>query len=108
MQIQTKITDHLELSLTDIEHDLCAGAFSKDELFTALKDLQTGKLPGSDDLSMDFYVCFWDDLTDSLLSVLNDSFRAGCLAGSQYEGLLRFIHKKDDQRLPKNCTQFLY
>ena len=35
--------------------------------------------------------------------MLNESFRAGSLAMSQYEGLLRLIHKKDDRRLPKNC-----
>ena len=37
-----------------------------------------------------------------LLSVLNESYHTFSLANSQYEGLLRFIHKKDDKRLPKN------
>lgn len=102
MQIQTEIIDGLEFSLSDIERDLCEGLFTKDELFAALKGLQTGKSPGSDGLSTEFYVCFWNDLGDSLLSVFNEAFHIGSLADSQYEGLLRLIHKKDDRRLPKN------
>jgi len=86
--------------LTDLERDLCF--FTKDELFAVLVGLQTGKLPGSDGLSTEFYVCFWDDLSNSLVSVLNESFRAGCLADSHYEGLLHLIHKKNDQRFLKN------
>lgn len=31
-----------------------------------------------------------------------EAFLAGSLADSQYEGLLRLIHKKDDRRLAKN------
>ena len=69
MQIQTELIDALELSLTDQEHEMCEGLFTQDELFTALKGLQTGKTPGFDGLSTDFYLCSWDDLGDSLLSV---------------------------------------
>ena len=102
MQVQTRIIDELELSLTDLEREACEGAFTLDELYAALKGLQTGKAPGSDGLSTEFYLCFWNDLGNSLLSVLNESFEASSLADSQYEGLLRLIHKKDDKRLPKN------
>ena len=91
MQIETNIIDALEFSLTDYERDMCEGLFTLDELFAALKGLQTSKAPGSDGLSTEFYLCFW-----------SKSFHAGSLAKSQYEGLLRLIHKKDDRRLPKN------
>ena len=102
MQIQTNIIDALDFSLTDYERQMCEGLFTLDELFVALKGLQTGKTPGSDGLSTEFYLCFWDDLGELLLFVLNESFHADSLAKSQYEGLLRLIHKKDDRRLPKN------
>ena len=102
MQIQTDIIDALEFSLTDYEREMCEGLFTLDELLAALKGLQTGKTPGSDGLSTEFYLCFWEDISDSLLSVLNESFHADSLAKSQYEGLLRLIHKKDDRRQPKN------
>ena len=102
MQIQTSIIDALDFSLTDHERELCEGLFTLEELLTALKGLQTGKTPGSDGLSTEFFLHFWDDLGEPLLSVLNESFHADSLAKSQYEGLLRLIHKKDDRRLPKN------
>ena len=102
MQVQFKIIGELEFLLTDLEREVCEGPFTLDALYTALKGLQTGKAPGSDGLSTEFYFCFWNDLGDSLLSVLNESFDASSLADSQYEGLLRLIHKKDYERLPKN------
>ena len=102
MQIQTDIINALDFSLSDYECQMCEGLFTLDELLAALKGLQTGKTPGSDSLSTEFYLCFWEDLGELLLSVLNESFHAGSLAESQYEGLLRLIHKKDDRRFPKN------
>lgn len=87
---------------------MCEGLFTLDELLAALKGLQTGKTPGSDGLSTEFYLCFWEDLGESLLAVLNESFHAGSLADSQYVGLLHLIHKKDDRRLPKNWRRSLY
>ena len=101
MQIQTKIDD-LKLSLTNLERDSCEGVISTEELFLALKGLQTGKAPGSDGPPAEFYLAFWDDLGDSLSLVLNERFRLGLLTDSQRGSLLRLIHKKDDVRLPKN------
>ena len=102
MQIQRDIIDALEFSLTDYEHEICKSLFTLDELSATLKGLQTSKTPGSDGLSMEFYVCFWDDLEELLLSFLNKSLHADSLAKSQYEGLLRLIYKKDERRLLKN------
>ena len=101
MQIQSEILMTLN-SRSLMQSGSYARVFTKDELLATLKGLRTGKPPGSDDLSTEFYLCFWDDLGDSLLSVLNESFHASSLADSQYEGLLRLIHKKDGKRLPKN------
>ena len=102
MQIQTDLIDDLEYSLTDIERDSCEGLFTKDELFSALKGLQTGKSPGSDGLPTEFYLAFWDDLGDFLVLVLNERYRLGVLRYNQRESLLRLLYKKDDRRLPKN------
>ena len=102
LRIQTEIIDDLDLSLSDAEREQCEGLFTKDELFAALKGLQTGKSPGSDGLPIQFYSAFWDLLCDPLLSVLNDCFRVGSLCASQREALWRLVYKKDDKRLAKN------
>ena len=73
MQIQTDLIDSLEFSLHDIKRASCEGFFfTKDELFSALKGLQTSKSPGSDGLPTEFYLSFWDDLGDFLVLVLNE------------------------------------
>ena len=102
MQIQEDLIRDLDTCLTDYERDLCEGLFTKEELFTALSGLQAGKSPGSDGLPPEFYSAFWDDLSDSLLLVLNECYNTGSLNLSQREALLRLLYKKDDRRLPKN------
>ena len=102
MQIQTKIVHDIELSLADHERDSCEGLLSTDELFVAMKGLQTSKSPGSDGLPAEFYLAFWDDISDSLSLVLNVRFRLGSLTDSQRESLLRLIHREDDRCFPKN------
>ena len=102
LQTQKSLIDDLELSLTDSERESCEGEFTKEELSAALGGLQTGKSPGSDGLPTEFYKAFWEDLGDVLVTVLNDNFRLGVLTGSQREGLLRLLYKKDDKRLAKN------
>ena len=63
-----------ELSRSDFDpfllqetHVSCQAQASQDEVFSALGSLQTGKSPGSDGLSTEFHLAFWDDLGDVLL-----------------------------------------
>ena len=79
MRIQEELIRDLDTCLTDYERDLCEGLFTTEELFTALSGLQAGKSPGSDGLPPEFYSAFWDDLSDSLLSVLNECYNTGSL-----------------------------
>ena len=69
---------------------------------TEVKCLQTGKSGGSDGLPPGFYSAFWDDLSDSLLSVLNECYNIGSFNLSQRQALLHLFYKKVDRPLPKN------
>ena len=91
MQLLEELIYDLDTCLTDYEHDLCEGLFIKEELFTALLGLQTGKSGGSDGLPPGFYSAFWDDLSDSLLSVLNECYNIGSLNLSQCQALLHLF-----------------
>ena len=102
MQIQTELIDDLDFSLTDSEREQCEGLFTQEELLLALQGLQTGKSPGSDGLPTEFYLTFWDSLSDPLVEIYNERFRLGVLSDSQRKGLLRLIHKKDERNLVKN------
>ena len=79
MQLREELIYDLDTCLTDYVHDLREGLFMKEELFTALLGLQTGKLAGSDGLPPGFYSAFWDNLSDSLLSVLNECYNTSSL-----------------------------
>jgi len=52
-----------------------------------------GKAPGSDGLSAEFYLTFWDVLGPDLVEVLNASFVSGLLPSSQREALISLIFK---------------
>ena len=73
-----------------------------EELTNAVTLLPTFKSPGSDGLSVEFYLRFWSFLGQKLVLVLNHSFEIGLLPASQRECLIRLIHKKDDKRDLKN------
>lgn len=82
----------------------CEGLFTKEELPSALKNLPTGKSPGSDGLPVEFYSAFWESLGELLVLIFNERFRLGVLTDSQRQALLRLIHKKDATNLAKNWS----
>ena len=65
--------------------------------------MTNGKSPGNDGLSKEFYVCFLNELCDSLIMALNRSFEVGQLSVSQCQAIITLIEKKDkDKRVIKN------
>ena len=65
--------------------------------------MKNGKSPGNDELSKEFYVCFFNELCDSLITALNTSFEVGQLSTSRRQAIVTLIEKKDkDKRLIKN------
>ena len=79
MQIQEELIRDLDTCLTDCEPDLCEGFFTKEELFTALSGLQTGKPPGSDGLRLNFIVLFGMTLVILYFLFLMNVITAVCL-----------------------------
>ena len=67
---------------------------SLDELTNSVKSLNTGKPPGSDGLSVEFYLHFWETLGPLLLCVSNQCFSDGELCGSMKGSVIRLIFKK--------------
>ena len=62
----------------------CEGSLSLDELTNSVKSLNARKSPGSDGLSVEFYLCFWETgrLGPLLLRLSNQCFSDGELCGS--------------------------
>ena len=46
--------------------NICEGKTTKEECKKALNEMGTGKSPGSDGLTSEFYKCFWDEVGDDV------------------------------------------
>ena len=89
MQIQTDLINDLDLSLDELECQRCEGAFSKEELLSALQGLPTGKaldqmgcLPNSIlRFGLLLVICLFQFLTSAsvLVSLLIASARLSCV-----------------------------
>ena len=73
----------------------CEGLLTTKECLNALKDMDSGKTPGTDGLQAEFYKTFWDDLAPSLIALLNYAYKAGTLLVFQRRGVIKLIPKKD-------------
>lgn len=77
---------------------------SKKEVLDAIKGLQSGKAPGPDGFSSEFYKEFHDLLIDPLLNMFNDSSKKGILPQSLREAHISLILKKG--KIPEDCASY--
>ena len=65
--------------------------------------MKNDKSPGSDELTKEFYVCFFNEVSNILITALNHSFTTGMLSTSQRQAVITLIEKKGkDKRFMKN------
>ncbi len=67
-----------------------------------IKKLQTGKAPGSDGLTADFYKHFAKTIAPILVIIYNVAFETGSLTSSQKLAIITLIFKKGDIRMVGN------
>ena len=83
--------------LNEEEQKTSEGSLTAKECLAALKTMETGKTPGSDGLSAEFYKVFWKDISKPLIRALNFSYDTGCLSITQGRGIIKLIPKKDTE-----------
>ena len=89
--------------LSDESKNLCEGKLSKDECYKVLCEMPSGKSPGNDGLTKEFYDKFWDLISDPLLESLNYSYENIQLSNSQKQSVITLILKPGkDKRNLKN------
>ena len=88
--------DHLDnvKRLDFSEARVMAEEISENELLGALKAMKPSSSPGSDGLTVKFYVHFWDLVKEDLLNCLSHSFLVGKMSLSQRQGLIHLLPKK--------------
>ena len=72
----------IEKHLSFSQQQSCEGFLLLQELTDSVKGLNLGKSPGSDGLSVEFYLHFWEILGPLLLRFANECFRDGDLCDS--------------------------
>lgn len=99
------LVDDLPLSKEDIPRIselnrlLLDHPFTEEELHSALKSLNKNKSPGSDGITPEFYLKFWDLIRTPFVDSIFYSLENGILSEGQRTGLIKLIPKKDLDRL---------
>ena len=83
LEAQDWLLDQLSMSLDEQEQASCEGLLTVEECREALNGMDTGKSPGIDGLTAEFYTAFWAVLGSDLVEVLNYGFQHGQLSVSQ-------------------------
>jgi len=73
------------------------------ECFLRLKQCSKNKTPGTDGLSVEFYLRFWSLLGEEMVQSLNYAYEHGQLNITQKRGIIKVIPKKrKDKSFPEN------
>lgn len=81
----------------------CEGLLLKEDCFKTLKQCAKCKTPGTDGLSSECYLAFWDVLGQELVDSFNYVFKVGEMSISQRRGVISLIPKKTkDETLLEN------
>ena len=102
LKIQEDLLENLSVRLPSSSSASCDGPITLDEARKALEGAATGRSPGSDGLSAEFYLAFWKVLGEDLIEVFNASFSSGHLPLSLRRALITLLFKKGDRLDPKN------
>ena len=69
--------------LSQSERESCEGLLTKRECWKVLSSMKNNGSPGNDGLTKEFYICFFDEISDFLVQALNESFNISQLLTSQ-------------------------
>ena len=73
-----------------------------EDLKAAIKNSQSGKSPGSDGLTREFYIVFWNDIAELLFNSLIEGKEKGVLSTTQRQAVIKLLDKGKDKRFIKN------
>ena len=102
LNTRSDLYDSVTMKLTDSVRTKMETPLALSELETAVNQLGTSKVPGSDGLTVLFYRHFWPLLGPLLHSVWENSLSEGHLPESMSKALITLLHKKAERNLWKN------
>ena len=85
--------------LDEDKKELCEGRLTYNECYRSLLTFQTGKAPGNDGLTVEFYKAFWPLLANLVVDCLNEAYDYGELSTSQKMAMIKLIEKKGKDKM---------
>ena len=85
---------NVDFQLPEEMTSTCEGEITLAECTKALSMMQNNKSPGSDGLTTEFYLAFWDIISHYVVNSFNYAFNTGNLSISQRQGIISLIPKK--------------
>ena len=84
--------------LSPPQADSCDSHLTKEECYVSFKSFSKGKSPGTDGLTAEFNLSFWELLGQELVDSFKCAFEKGKMSVSQKRGIITLIPKKDKNR----------
>ena len=81
--------------LNEEQSKKCEDALTEQECYQALKHMDSGKSPGSDGFTCEFYKFFWDYVKQNVVESINYGFEKRKLSICQRRSILTLVPKKD-------------
>ena len=96
--------ENIDIPILDIEDKtLCERELTESDFLEALLSMQNNKTPGTDGLSKEFYVYFWNEIKEYFVNSWKVGVKKKILSVSQRQAIIKLMEKKDrDKRYIKN------
>jgi mannosylglycoprotein endo-beta-mannosidase len=85
--------------LSEEAKQTCEGAVRESELLKTLKTFPKGKTPGNDGLPTEFYLKFWQLISESLISMVQEVYEMGEMTVSQRQSVITLLEKGGKDKL---------
>lgn len=82
-------------SISEDEKEQLSAPFTPEEVLQAIKSMPSGKTPGLDGYSVEFYKAFWVQIEPLFMPMVTDFFENGVLPDTMKTAIISLIHKKD-------------
>lgn len=97
-----EFTSSITPDVSEDDRNMCDEDISLDEIHLSLTSMTKNKSPGSDGLTVEFYIYFWQILKDILLHLYKTIEQEQIMSRTMRHGLISLIYKKGDRRELKN------
>ena len=100
----SKFLDNINMPvISEAQRIFCEKEITLEQLTESLESMQSGKSPGNDGLTIEFYKAFWKELQIPLFNSFLYSKQVGELSSSQRQAIIKLLEKREkDKRYINN------